>query len=129
MDVELAHNTLAMSLHCADSHIEAGGNFFVAKPFGDGDENLTLAIADMGNLRAFTRPSDKLVQGDPSNIGTEIVIPGMDGFDCLGQIVGRGVFQDVATSAGLKDAQNVIRLAVHRENKHLNARKFTSQDL
>jgi len=44
MDVELAHNALAMSFHRAHADTEVVGNLLIAQAFGDLDEHFALTI-------------------------------------------------------------------------------------
>src|SRR5512138_2891275 len=61
VDIQLAHDALAMRLYGPHPHSQAAGDFLVTQPFGDRHQHLALTIADLHRLRPFASAAHKLV--------------------------------------------------------------------
>ena len=51
VDVELAHDPFAMGFNGAHAHAELAGDFLVAHPIGDVDEDFPLALGQVGRAQ------------------------------------------------------------------------------
>ena len=69
VDIELAHEALAMRFDGSSGDVEAGGNFLVAQTFGDIGQDLALSIREFGRVRLLPFAPDQLAQGHASDVG------------------------------------------------------------
>ena len=106
MDVELAHDAFAMSLHSAHAHAERAGDFLVAHPVSDVDENFALAIGQIRRAVDVAIAAHELVQRHARNIGAEVRFAVVDDVNGAGKFLRRRVFEDVAARAGLQELDN-----------------------
>src|SRR6266446_223268 len=128
VDIQLAHDVLAVRFHGANTDPEGVGDFFIAKAFGEVNHNFPLAIGKLSGGWSFTGAADELVQGHPRDIRAEKGFAGIDRFDGAHQFLQGGFFEHIATRAGLDDAQDIIGVAVHREDEDFYVGKFTMQE-
>src|SRR5208337_4938716 len=70
VDVELAHDALAMGFDRANSHAEAAGNLLVAQPVGDPDEHLALTGGKLAGS-FLPNPVHELIERQPRGLRAE----------------------------------------------------------
>ena len=61
VDIKLAHDSLAVGFDGAHADPEATGDFLVAQPLGNGDQDLAFPGTDLARMRAIAGPADKLI--------------------------------------------------------------------
>ena len=71
VDIELAHDALAMGLNRADANAEAVGDLLVEQPLGNQGEHLTLAVGQWQWSRSIGGSYD--LRSTPG-LGTEILV-------------------------------------------------------
>ena len=71
---------------------------------------------------------DELVQSHARDIRAEKGFAGIDRFDGAHQFLQGGFFEHITTCAGLDDAQDIIGIAVHREDEDFYVGKLTMQE-
>ena len=128
VDVELAHDALAMAFDGADAQVEAAGNLLVAQAVGDLGEHLALA---RGKLAGSFLPDavHELVEGQPRDLRAEEGLARLDSLDGPHQLLGRSALEHVTARPGLDGCGGRIRAAVHREDEHLDPRLLAAQHL
>ena len=62
--IQLAHNALAMRLHCANADPDGAGDFFIGKAFGEMSENFSFATGELSKVWSITGTTDGLVQSN-----------------------------------------------------------------
>src|SRR6266581_858704 len=129
VDIQLAHDVLAVRFHGANTDPERVGDFFIAKALGDVNQNFPLAIGRLRGGRSFTGAADEFVQCHARDLRAEKGFAGIDRFDGAHQFLQRGFFEHIAARSGLDDAPDIFGIAVHREDEHFDGGKFTPQDL
>ena len=127
VDIQLAHHVLTVRFHGANTDPESAGDFFIAKTSGEVCQNFPLAVGELRGAGSFTGAMDELVKGRARDIRAEKGFAGIDRFDSAHQFLQGGFFEDIAARAGLDDAQDIIGVAVHREDEDFDAGKFTTQ--
>jgi hypothetical protein len=121
MDVEFAHEALAVRLDSAHPEPEETSCLFIAQAFSDRDEDFAFAVADSAQLCIFAFDAfdaNDLVQGNVGNVRAEESTACGDDFYGFDELVGGGLFQDVTAGAGSQHEHDQLRVAVHREDQH-----------
>src|SRR5438445_671799 len=127
VDIQLAHDVLAVRFHGANTDSEGAGDFLIAKALGDVNQNFPLAIGGLRGGRSFTGAADELVQCHARDIRAEKGFAGIDRFDGAHQFLQGCFFEHIAARPGLDDAQDIFGVAVHREDEDFDVWKFTAQ--
>src|SRR2546430_12305485 len=89
VDVQLAHDALAMCFDGANTKIKLHGDFLVAQAFGDEHQHFALAIGQIHWARPLARAAHKLSQCNAGNIRAEIGLAAMHGLNRLKQLFQR----------------------------------------
>src|SRR5215471_13034284 len=87
VDVELAHDPLAMCFHGSDPYAETAGDFLIAEPFSNRDEYFAFTVAHLGCFWAVTATANELIDRDPSDVRTKEGFPRVDRFDSLDEFI------------------------------------------
>jgi len=75
VDVELAHDSLAMGFHCAHSDLELTGNFLVALTFGKVPENLLFPVRQRGSPAALPLLRTTWLRATRATSGLKCAVP------------------------------------------------------
>src|SRR5262249_7075128 len=129
VDVEFAHDALAMRLNIADTHAELVRNLFVLEALCYQCENLALAICERGSRGSRSTVFETVVDGKESHIGTEAGLPAMDSRNSTTQFLRRGILENIAATARLNYTPDILTVDVHGKNEHLNLWQFLMERL
>src|SRR6516225_5219505 len=119
MDVKLAHNSFTVRLDSSHPDTKSAGDFFVAQPLSNRNKDFSFSGADLAGLRPICRSPHELIQRQPRNILAEVGFPGMYHFYGFNQFFGRSLFKYKSPGAGLKDADDIVRVVMHRKDQDL----------
>src|SRR5437016_6100996 len=61
VNVEFAHNPLAVGFYRPHSDTKPAGDFFVAQTLGDGDQDFAFPSADLARMRTFALAANVLI--------------------------------------------------------------------